>query len=191
MFSTRAPRQKTILGFVLCVSVVAAILAACGTNSSSAATGTNLPSNAPPTRSPSKPTTGPVLPVATPTKSQVGYGSANGCPSDVVMSTAPVAPGLTLRPQNGRRVIDVHKGEVIEIQMPFGLQWRGPTTSQGILQLQPPAGYAWKPSNACIWRFVARDSGSVILTFSGRPICKKTSLCVPAESISLFNFKVS
>jgi hypothetical protein len=192
MYSGRSPRQKMLFAIVLCVIVAASILAACGTNSSNgAATGPNSSSNPSPTISPTKTSTSPARSATTPTKSVVGYGTANGCPSDIVMSSAPAAPDITVLPRQGNRIIDVRKGNVIEIQMPFGLVWRGPTTSQGVLQLQTPFGYAWKPSNACIWRFVASDSGSTVINFSGRPICKKTSLCVPAESIALFNFKVS
>jgi hypothetical protein len=106
------------------------------------------------------------------------------------MSTAPAAPDITVGPQQGNRVINVRKGDLIEIRMPFGLVWQGPTTSQGVLQLQTPFGYAWKPSHACIWRFVARNSGSVAINFSGRAICK-TSFCVPTVADALFNFKVS
>jgi hypothetical protein len=207
MYTGRILRHNRLFGIVLCSTLAATILAACGTNSGGTSTGsisssqssattsaakttpTIVAAKTTPTSSSSKPSTGPAHPSTTPTLG--GNGTAYGCPSNVVVNTALAAPDVTIGPQRGSGTIDVRKGDLIEIQMPFGLLWQGPTTSQGVLQLQTPFGYAWKPSNACIWRFVASGSGLASLTFSGRPICRKTALCVPAEAIALFNFKVS
>jgi hypothetical protein len=108
----------------------------------------------------------------------------------VVVSAAPAAPDVKILPAQGAAAINVHTGNVIEIQMPFGLVWEGPTKSQGALQLHSPYGYTWKASNACIWRFVAKDTGTVGLNFYGRAICK-VSLCTPSVSIASFTIKVS
>jgi len=172
MHTRRTIQQKKVLCIVLFITIAASVLAACGTRSSGAGTGSISPSNSP-------------------TSIVAGYGTAHGCPSDVVVSTAPAAPGVTVVPKQGSGIVNVHKGDMIEIQMPFGLAWEGPTTSQGVLQLQIPYGYAWKPSNACIWRFVAQDIGTVALTFFGRALCKKSSLCVPSVAITSFTFKVN
>jgi len=173
MCSSHVLRQKKVLYTVLFVVVFAFVLAACGTRSSGTATGST------PTPS-SIPTSGTVP----------GYGTTYGCPSDVVVSTAPAAPDVTVEPKQGSTVINAHRGDVIEIQMPFGVAWQGPTTSQGMLQLQQPFGYVWKPSNACIWRFVAMGTGTVALDFSGSAICKKVSLCVPSEVDATFTITV-
>nr|HET6902376.1 hypothetical protein [Ktedonobacteraceae bacterium] len=174
MFSIHVLWQKKFLQSGLLVVAFAFVLAACGTRSSSTATGST------PTSSSIR-TSGTVL----------GYGKTYGCPSDVVVSTAPVAPDVTVEPKQGRTVINAHRGDVIEIRMPFGVAWRGPTTSQGILQLQQPSGYVWKPSNACIWGFVAKGTGTVALDFFGSVICKKVPLCVPSVEVAAFTIKVA
>ena len=118
----------------------------------------------------------PATPTPAPT-SVKGYGSANGCPSDMVVSTAPTKANVILQPSNANMTVTAHNGDVIEIRLPFGLKWGGPLASQGILQIQSPAGYAWKTSKACIWRFIAQGTGSTQLNFSGRPLCKRGQMC--------------
>ncbi len=172
-----APRQKVCM-FVVCFAVIGAFaFAACGTNGGGAAITAAKPA---------KPT-----PSASATVGTVrGFGATFGCPSDAVVSTSPVAD-VTVSPPQSNTPIHIHTGEVVEVQMPFGVTWRGPTASQGVLELQSPAGYAWKPGNACIWQFVARGTGTVVLLFTGLVICKKPALCVPAEQISMFTITVS
>ena len=167
-----APRQNKVLIIVLFFTIMASFLAACGTTSRDAGTGSIAPST-----------------TASPFATVSRYGTAQGCPSNVVVSVAPPNPDVTIGPTSG--LINTHRGEVVEIHMPFGLLWEGPKTSQGILQLQIPYGYAWKPSNACIWRFVAKDAGMVSLTFLGRAICKKVSLCNPSVTVASFTIKVN
>jgi hypothetical protein len=106
-----------------------------------------------------------------------GYGTANGCPSDMVVNAVPTKANVILQPSDVNTTIAAHNGDVIEVRLPFGHKWGGPAASQGILQLQPPAGYALKTSNVCIWRFVAQGTGSAFLDFSGRPICKRGQMC--------------
>jgi hypothetical protein len=173
MGSTHVLWQKKFLYTVLIFAIFAFVLAACGTRSSGTGTGST-------TTSSSIPTSGTVP----------GYGTTYGCPSDVVVRTAPAMPDVTVGPRYGSPVINAHRGDVVEIQMPFGVLWNGPTTSQGVLKLLSPSGYVWKLSNACIWRFVAMDTGTVVLDFSGRDICKKVTLCVPSVVDATFTIKV-
>lgn len=106
-----------------------------------------------------------------------GYGSANGCPSDMVVASSASKANVTLLPADANTTVTAHTGDVIEIRLPFGHRWNGPATSQGILQLQAPAGYASKTNNVCVWRFVAQGIGNVNLNFTGQAICKKGQLC--------------
>jgi hypothetical protein len=168
----RAFRRRKFLCSVLFFTIIASLLAACGTRSSGAGTGSIAP-------------TATVSPFATVS----GYGTAQGCPSNVVVSVVPPTPDVTAGPTSGN--VNIHVDELIEIRMPFGLMWEGPRTSQGVLQLQNPYGYAWKPSNACIWRFIAKDVGVVSLTFIGRAICKKVSFCIPSVTAEVFTIKVN
>ena len=117
--------------------------------------------------------------VATPTFPTVvkGYGSANGCPSDAVVSTAPPKANMTLQFSNANTTITAHNRDVIEVRLPFGHKWSGPTVSQGVSQIHAPEGYAWKTNNVCVWRFVVRGPGTVSLDFSGRPLCKRGQMC--------------
>jgi hypothetical protein len=133
--------------------ILALVLVACGSN---AGTGSNPPSS--------------------PTAVQ-GYGAAYGCPSDAVVSAALSTPNVTIHPPQANSTITAHNGDLIEIELPFGHRWSGPTTSQGILQLQTPAGYAWKANNTCIWRFVAKGTGKVTVAFEARALCKPGQLC--------------
>jgi len=172
MRTIHALRHKKCVSLALFAVICAFVLAGCGPRRSTA--------GAAPTPSPI-PTAGTVR----------GYGAAFGCPSDVVVRTAPAAANFTLRRGQGPTTITIQSGDVMEVQLPFGIAWRGPTTSAGVLELQYPSGYAWKPSNACIWRFVARRAGAVELTFFGTALCKKPTLCAPSEIISAFTIQVT
>ena len=170
MMVTHGLRQKMVLLSMFFV-VILFFLAACGQTTSR--TGISA------------------LPSPTPTLATVpGSGSAFGCPSDVVVSTAPAAPDVTIQPKQAATTINAHTGNMLEVQMPFGVAWQGPTTSLGVLQLQEPAGYAWKQSNSCIWRFVAEQTGIIKLNFFGRAICKKVRLCVPSVEDTSFTVQV-
>lgn len=171
MFAMHVLQQKKYLLFVFSVIIFEIFLAACGTSSS----GTAVSST----------------PSPTPTFAIVpGSGSTYGCPSDVVVSSTLAVPNVTIQPKQSASTVDVRKGNMLEVQMPFGVMWQGPTVSQGVLQLQQPAGYAWKPSNSCIWRFVAEQIGTVELHFFGRAICKKVYLCAPSVLDTSFTVKV-
>jgi hypothetical protein len=86
-------------------------------------------------------------------------------------------PNVTVLLKNSNSTITAHNGDLIEVRLPFGQQWSGPTTSQGGLQLQTPAGYALNSDKVCIWRFIAQGSGMTQLTFSAKAICQKGQLC--------------
>jgi hypothetical protein len=116
---------------------------------------------------------GPVKPAPTVVP---GYGTSNGCPSDMVVSSLPPG-GVTLKPSSSNTTVTVQPGETITVLMPFGHKWTGPTSSQGILELQSPYGYASKANNACVWSFVARGTGTAHLNFEGRALCKHATMC--------------
>jgi hypothetical protein len=173
MRTIHTPWQPAALCIVLFVTIFALILAACGPRSSG--TGSGLQPSPIPTSG---------------TVAGYGYDTAPGCPSDVVVSPAPPAADVIVQPKQAATPITAHQGEVIEIQVPFGVTWEGPTTSPGPLQLQSPYGYAWKPDSACIWRFLAQRTGTVELLFSGMAICKKDLHCVPSVTEVSFTIKV-
>jgi hypothetical protein len=134
------------------------ILAACGSNTTTGAGST--PTSAPgsgATTAPGK-TTG-------------------GCPNSAVVTPAQKVPNVTLHLANSHSTTSAHQGDLIEVQLPFGQMWSGPTTSQGTLELQSPYGYASPTLKMCIWQFVAKGAGTVHLNFSGRPICLPGQLC--------------
>ncbi len=138
--------------------VLICILTACGSNVSS--TGGSASS--------------PVTPSPTAVK---GYGTAHGCPSDFVVNTAPSAANVLVKPTDTKSTIPAHVGDVVEIRLPFGQSWTGPTASQGSLELQQPAGYALKTDNVCVWRFTAKTAGTTQLEFHSRALCKAGQMC--------------
>jgi hypothetical protein len=119
-------------------------------------------------------------PTATPSPAPInvqGYGTDNGCPSDLVIKNAPSKANVTVQSTNVNDTIVAHNGDIIEVELPFGHKWTGPTDTQGVLQLQQPAGYAWKSGNICVWRFVATGTGTEKLGFSGQALCKNGQMC--------------
>ncbi|HEU0002254.1 MAG TPA: hypothetical protein VFQ36_15230 [Ktedonobacteraceae bacterium] len=179
MHAIDAPTHTKWLFIVVFVTVGAFILTACGTNTSNnSATGTaSTPSPTPST---------------TPTVQTVrGYGTAYGCPGDVVVSNAPAPANVIVRPGKGQTTFSVQPGDVLEVQMPFGIAWRSQDVSGSVIQLQSPSGYVSKPDNACIWRYVAKGTGAVKLTFTGTVLCKQNLHCVLAEMIDEFTIKVA
>jgi hypothetical protein len=147
--------QKQLVLIVSLVALLAVALAGCG---SSGGTGSG-PGSTP-----------------TPTASQ-GYGTAHGCPSDAVVTPEPPAANVTVTLSDANRTRTAHVGDVIEIQLPFGLRWAGPVISGGGLQLQTPAGYASRSKGMCIWRLNALHAGTTGLTFSAMALCNDSHLC--------------
>lgn len=115
-------------------------------------------------------------PTPTPTSGQ-GYGTAHGCPSDARVKPEPPTANVTLTLSDANVTVTAHVGDVIEIQLPFGQRWTGPTPSGGGLQLQTPAGYASTTKGMCIWRFHALGAGTTRLTFFARALCRKDQPC--------------
>jgi hypothetical protein len=118
-----------------------------------------------------------------------GYGTANGCPSNAIESAGSKA-NVVVKVAQMNQTIPVRNGDVIEVQLPFGHRWTGPTTSQGILQIQGPAGYASQSAGACIWRFVAKGTGAAQLVFHSQALCQGGQVCPMYITSMPFEFNV-
>lgn len=150
-------RRKSLLVILSMATVLAFLLTACGANSSSGSSSTSSGTTP--------------APVATsPTNTY-------GCPNNTVINTTSTPANVVLKTSNSNTMVTAHQGDVIEVQLPFGQSWNGPTTSQGALQLQTPYGYASQTVNSCIWRFTAKGNGTTQLNFFGKAICKKGQMC--------------
>lgn len=154
--SSHRPGQRASVALITGLSLLLLlILAACGTNSGS---GTGA------------------APGSTPTK---GTGSANnltGCPSNAAAPATSTA-NVLIKPSQANSTITAHVGDVIEVLLPFGHKWSGPTASQGQLELQTPSGYASTANGVCVWRFVAKGTGTTQLNFTSQALCKPGELC--------------
>ena len=121
--------------------------------------------------------TGPPSPSSTPASTQSpGYGTDNGCPDDTVFAKAPTKANVVITHADTNSTIVAHQGDTIEVDLPFGHRWGTPSLLGGI-EMQQPAGYAWKPTSVCVWRFVAKTPGTAQLTFPARALCKPGELC--------------
>ena len=163
--------RKSLWVIISMATALAFILTACGTNSNSGSSSTSNGTTP--------------APVATSTV------NVYGCPSNAVVSTSSTPANVVLKTSNSNKAVTAHQGDVIEVQLPFGQLWNGPTTSQGVLQLQTPYGYASQTANSCIWRFVVQGTGTTQLNFYGRAMCKKGQMC-PQYVVSVpFNIHVN
>jgi hypothetical protein len=136
------------------LGVLLLVLSACGPNSSSTGSGTPTPTGT------------------------TGYGSTHGCPSDTVVSTTPKPANVTIRDTDINSTVTAHIGDTIEVRLPFGQKWTGPSSIPSNLQQQQPAGYALPSDNVCIWRFVAQSAGTARLDFDSQALClKKDEAC--------------
>ena len=158
---TQPKRSFFSLFLAFLLLTLMSIVAACGTNSSSGTTSGSTGSS-------------PAQPSPTAVK---GYGTAQGCPSDMVVSTAPSTANVVVKPNQTHSTITAKVGDIVEIRLPFGQKWSGPTTSVGSLEIQQPSGYAWKTDKVCVWRFTAKSAGTTNLEFQGRALCKPGQLC--------------
>jgi hypothetical protein len=171
MHMIQIDRRKSFWVLLSLATALAFILTACGTNSSSGSSSTSTGTTP--------------APVATSTP------NLYGCPSNVVVNTAPTPANIVLKTSNSNTTVTAHQGDVIEVQLPFGQLWNGPTTSQGVLQLQTPYGYALQTANSCIWRFTAQGTGTAHLNFYGKALCKNGQVC-PQYVVSVpFSIKVN
>ncbi len=155
MRTVQIDRRRSVWLIISLATALAFVLTACGANSGSGPTSTG----------------------STPPPTSTSAVNPYGCPSNEVVSTAQTPANVVLKPSNSSTTVNAHQGDVIEIQLPFGQLWNGPTTSQGVLQLETPAGYASGTANSCIWRFTAQGAGITHLNFYGRAICKKGEMC--------------
>jgi len=154
-------RRLSLFGGILALIL---LLAACG--SKVGTTGAGGGGGQTPTPKPS-PTSGFVK----------GYGTSVGCPSDMVVNNAPAKANILLELTNMDSTVTAHVGDIIEVRLPFGHKWGGPGIALHGLELQPPAGYAWKADSVCIWRFVAKGEGTTQLLFQSQPLCKPGEMC--------------
>ena len=150
-------RRNSLWLILSLATALAFILTACGANSSSGSSSTSTGTTP--------------APIATSTP------NSYGCPSNTVITTTSPPANVVLKMSNSNATVTAHQGDVIEIQLPFGQLWNGPTASQGALQLQTPYGYPSQTAKSCIWRFTAQGTGTTQLIFSGRAICKKGQMC--------------
>ena len=171
MHMVQMGRRNSLWLILSLATALAFILTACGTNSSSGSSSTSTGTTP--------------VPIATSTP------NSYGCPSNTVINTASPPANVVLKTSNSNTMVTAHQGDVIEIQLPFGQLWNGPTASQGALQLQTPYGYPSQTVSSCIWRFTAQGTGTTQLNFYGRAICKKGQLC-PQYVVSVpFNIHVN
>jgi len=153
----RIIRRRWFFLIIPFVFILALAFASCGSNGGTGAGG-------------STPTPAPQTPVPT------SAGTSEGCPSIATVSGSQSKPDVIITATT-TDTVTAHNGNLIEVRLPFGQRWSGPTTSQGILQLQQPAGYASQTDKGCIWRFIAQGTGTQTLTFSGHAICRQGQLC--------------
>lgn len=152
----RHPRRHVPLALITGLSILLMfILAACGSASGTGGTGS--------------------APSSTPTAGG-STTAATGCPNNATDPGAPAA-NVLIKPSQANSTITVHVGDVIEVRLPFGHKWSGPTASQGQLELQAPSGYASNANSVCVWRFVAKGTGTTQLSFTSQALCKPGELC--------------
>lgn len=184
-------RRSALISISLCLLIVL-VLTACGsktttgdsstTGSSPAVTATGT-SSTPSSNAPTTQTTPAVV---------KGYGTTNGCPSDAVVDTKQFAANVVVTLDKTKDPIPVHVGDHIEIRLPFGKQWQGPpaTYKQTVMTPQQPAGFANKAEKACVWNFIAKQSGTAEIVFTDRPLCKPRQMCPMYIMDIPFTFKV-
>jgi hypothetical protein len=174
MHTKPAVRRRLLLFISLLTLVLTLLLAACG-GTSTGNGGSNGSGSTGGTGASPAPT---ATPAPSPTTINVqGYGTSKGCPSDMVVRGNMPNANVMVTPSNLNSTVVAHNGDIIEVNLPFGHKYTGPTDSQGILQLQQPAGYASQSASACIWRFMAQGTGTQRLTFTSQPLCKPGQMC--------------
>lgn len=113
-----------------------------------------------------------------------------GCPGTTAPAGSPVRANVIVQYTDMNHTITVHTGDLIEIRLPFGKSWRGPTAIPANLVEQQPAGYASPTDHSCIWRFVAQTSGSARLKFGAGALCLKGQFCPMYILEVVFTFKI-
>ncbi|HVB61834.1 MAG TPA: hypothetical protein VNE61_11615 [Ktedonobacteraceae bacterium] len=164
-------RRQSIFFIIPLTLLLAFVLAACGSNGG---TTTGAPAGNTPTTTPTS----------------VSSTAAHGCPGGVAANPPQGSANVIVQFKKSENTVTAHKGDVIEVRLPFGQVWSGPTTSQGVLQLQTPYGYASAAAKACIWRFTAVATGTTQLSFSGRAPCPKGAMCAMYVLLAHFTIDV-
>ncbi len=165
-------RSLALFGSLLLLIV---LVTACGSNGGGTTTGSGGSGGKTPTASPT---------------AVKGYGSALGCPSDVVMTNLPPSPNVVIQASQSNSTVTTSVGSTIEVHLPFGHKWQGPVSTSSVLQLQQPAGYALKSQNVCVWRFVAKTAGTTKIAFTSQALCKTGELCPMYIAVFSFNLDV-
>jgi len=162
LINGRIIRRQSFLFIAPLVLTLVFVLSACGANAGtttgSGSTTASTPTTAPTTVAGIKTTT-------------------TGCPSDAVVNPPQATPNVTIKMSNSNGTVAAHDGDLIEVRLPFGQQWSAPVTSGNILQLQTPSGYAITTAKVCVWRFIAKSTGTAQISFGGKAICKASQMC--------------
>jgi len=114
----------------------------------------------------------------------------HGCPSDATVTNTPKQANVTIRESDINSTVVAHVGDTIEVRLPFGQKWTGPSVVPNNLQAQLPTGYASTTDNVCIWRFVAQSAGKVQLDFSSQALCLKGAMCPMYIALEPFTIDV-
>ena len=155
-------RYRSSRPIIVLAVLLTFLLAACGTpsNSTGSSSGATVTSTPAPTATHSGTTS-----------------SATGCPNKTTVAQ-PAAASVVLNSSGVDTKATVKKGDLVEIDLPFGHNWSGPGNSaQGSLVEQNPSGYASPTGHVCVWRFLATGTGTAEVNFTGRPICQKDQVC--------------
>src|SRR5437763_4014480 len=106
--SIRIIQRQSFLFIIPLVLILIFAFAACGSNGGTGAGG-------------STPTTAPTT---------ITGSTPEGCPSSSAPSTSQQKPDVTIQLKDTNNTITAHNGNLIEVRLPFGQQWSGPTASQ-------------------------------------------------------------
>ncbi len=166
-------RRTSLLSATLLLLLLGFAFAACGSNTITGSGNT------------------PLTPGATATAKGTP-ASATGCPDKTVVSTPPATAQVVVTSSDNNTQVNASKGETVEVDLPFGHLWQGPTgNSSAVLTPQSPSGYAFTTRQTCVWRFVAAGAGTTHLSFTGRPICVMGQACPMYVMVVSFTLDVT
>lgn len=171
------PRRFRRVSLIGILGILLLVLSACGPQSSSSTTVGSGSTTSTPTP---RPTSTPTSPATTPTPTATtgsGYGSVHGCPSDAIVTGTPLHANVTLKITDINSTVVAHVGDTIEVLLPFGQKWTGPSAIPTNLQEQQPTGYASATDNVCVWHFVAQKTGTAKLDFASQALCLQGTMC--------------
>ena len=182
-------RVKLIVNRIWSAAALSVALLALG------ACGSSLPGDAASATATAKaistPSTGvtPSAPPATP-----GTARLNGCPSQQPPALATTKADVVITGTGGvdQKPTSAHKGQVVEIALSAVTRWslREQGATQSLTPASPNGWFRSSPSG-CVWRFTASATGTVILQFSGTPVCAPGTQCSNLARIEAFTVTVS